>query len=383
MSAGYDVAVVGAGIIGLGAAFAAARRGKRVVVIDRATEPNGATVRNFGHLCIGAQTGLARDYAELSRPLWLRLAQDAGFWLQESGTLVVARHADELALLQAATEQGGLDILDADAVEQCAPVRRGVVFGGGWMRHDLQVDPRSAASAIRVHLAALGVRFQRRTAATEVSSGRLVTSRGRIYADQIVVAVGHDLDHLLPGLAESSSIVRCGLDMLRVLAGLDTPPVVPLLTGWSMLRYGRFASLPEAETVRARLHRERPDLAALDLNQMYTQLPDGSVLVGDTHRKGVDISPFQSEAAAALLLEEFAGLFGRTPHVTERWQGVYASGPEDFLVSEPEPGVVVLATTTGIGMTTGLGLAETVLAERLGAAEDIHREGTTDDPADT
>ena len=81
-----DLVVVGSGIIGLGAAYAAVRRGLTVIVVDRADAPVGATIRNFGHLCIGAQTGDARRYADLSRDLWLRLAHDAGFWLRESGT---------------------------------------------------------------------------------------------------------------------------------------------------------------------------------------------------------------------------------------------------------------------------------------------------------
>ncbi|WP_318387548.1 FAD-dependent oxidoreductase [Microbacterium maritypicum] len=50
-----DVVVVGSGIVGLGAAYAAVRRGLRVIVVDRTDAPVGATIRNFGHLCIGAQ----------------------------------------------------------------------------------------------------------------------------------------------------------------------------------------------------------------------------------------------------------------------------------------------------------------------------------------
>lgn len=373
---GFDVAVVGAGIVGLGAAYAAVRRGQSVVVIERGPEALGATIRNFGHLCIGAQTGLARQYADASRPLWIRLSRDAGFWLRESGTLVVARHADEVALLEAAAREDGIDLLTARDFETQVSVLPGVAAGGALITPDLQTDPRTAAAAIRTHLARLGVRFLTRTSAGAVRTGYVDTTRGRVDAGLVVVAVNHDLDQLLPDLAESTGIVRCGLDMLRVRGDAACIPA-PLLTGWSLVRYGRFAGLPEAAAVRERLHAERPDLAALDLNQMYTQLPDGSIIVGDTHHRGVGIAPFQAEAAADLLVEEFEALFGFRGAVMERWQGVYASGPDDFLVAEPEPEVVVLAATTGIGMTTGLGLAETVLAPRLGAAaQALNSEGS-------
>ncbi len=44
----HNLAVVGAGILGLAHALAAVRLGKRVVVIDRDARANGASVRNFG-----------------------------------------------------------------------------------------------------------------------------------------------------------------------------------------------------------------------------------------------------------------------------------------------------------------------------------------------
>lgn len=364
----FDVAIVGSGIIGLGAAYAAVRRGMRAVVIERSGEPVGASIRNFGHLCIGAQSGRARRYADAARPIWLELAQDAGFWLRESGTLVVARHVDELEVLRAAAASGEVTVLDRAEIDERLPLAPGVALGGAWIAPDLQTDPRAALPAIRAFLAARGVRFLSRTAVTTVRSGLVTTTRGEVFAGQVVVAVNHDIDQLLPELAEQAGIVRCGLDMLRVR--LSSPVVLPapVLTGWSMLRYGRFAGLPGIAAVRERLHAERPDLAALDLNQMYTQLPDGTLLVGDTHYRGVTVAPFQSEAGAEALLEESAAFWGTPARVIERWQGVYASAPDDFLVASVDDGVLALAATTGIGMTTGLGLAEIELGERWGAA---------------
>ncbi|KJQ53972.1 TIGR03364 family FAD-dependent oxidoreductase [Microbacterium sp. SA39] len=362
-----DVVVVGSGIVGLGAAYAAARRGLSVIVVDRTDGPTGATIRNFGHLCIGAQAGDARRYADVSRDLWLRLSRDAGFWLRESGTLVAARHDDELAVLEAALPAGGIRMLDTDELLRRAPLRREGLVGGALIETDLQTDPRAAADAIVRHLRSLGVQFRNRTAVTSLSAGRVETTRGTIVTGNTVVAVNHDLDQLLPEIAERRGIQRCALDMMRAAVTLRHPLTAPLLTGWSLVRYGRFAAGPEAAALRERLHTERPDLAALDLNQMYTQLPDGTLIIGDSHATATSPAPFQAEAAFSAFLAEAEALFDMpAPRVLERWQGVYAKGAEEFLIERGDEGALVLAATTGIGMTTGLGLAEENLTAAFG-----------------
>lgn len=381
----YDLVVVGGGVIGLGAAYAGTRRGLRTLVIERGAVATGASIRNFGHLCVTPQTGVARRHGLAARELWLRLARDAGVWLRESGTLVVARAADELAVLEelaaarsdpdamavgSAAGAGGIaralpaevELLDAAETVRRLPLAPGTAVGGAWLPYDLQANPRQALAAITAHLAARGVDLAFRTSVGAIEPGLVRTSRGTVGADRVVVATNHDVDQLFPEVAEQHGIVRCGLDMLRVHAPLAGPLEAPLLTGWSLLRYGAFAETASVGALRDRLHAERPDLAALDLNQMYTQLPDGSLIVGDTHYRGAAVEPFQPEAAAEALLEEFAALFGVAPRVLERWQGVYASGREEFLDLEAMPGVHLAAATTGIGMTTGLGLAEHVVA---------------------
>lgn len=364
----FDVIVVGSGIVGLGAAYAAVRRGLRVAVVDRTEAPVGASIRNFGHLCIGAQTGEARRYADIARELWLRLSRDADFWLRPSGTLIAARHRDELKVLEAATRDGGeLRMLEADELRRRAPLRADGLLGGALIPTDLQTNPRTAGVAIARHLATLGVDFRWRTAVTGVRSGVVETTRGTLTAAQIVLAVNQDIDQLLPEVAEQHGVMRCALDMMRVAVSLPTPLSAPLLTGWSLVRYGRFAALPEIDAVRARLHAERPDLAAIDLNQMYTQLPDGTLIIGDSHVGAVQPDPFQSEVAFDAFLDEAQALFDMPrPRVLERWQGVYAKGPGDFLIEQIDDGVLALAATTGIGMTTGLGLAEDSLITAFG-----------------
>jgi len=356
----YDLAVVGAGVVGLGHAAAAAERGLRVVVVERATAIAGSTVRNFGHVGTTVHAGVAGELARRTRELWRRYAERAGLWIREAGTLVVARHEDELAMLH---ESGMGALLTAEEVAERAPVVGAV--GGAHRPDDLQLDPREAGPRLAAHLAEHGVEFRWRTAALGVEPGVLHTSRGPIRAEAIVVCVNFDVDQLFPELASEHRVERCGLDML-LADGVGLR--VPLLTGSSMLRYSAFSEAPSAAAVRERYRAEEPGILDRDVNQMYTERPDGTLVVGDTHYAGTAVPPFQDEAAFELLLRLGERLFGRPLRVRQRWQGVYAKAPEDFLRAAPMDGVRVVSVTTGIGMTTGLGLGESVVDELFGAS---------------
>lgn len=392
-SARGHVVVVGAGIVGLGAAAEAHRRGYRVTVVEQAASVVGSSVQNFGHICVTAQAGAAREYALAARERWLSLGSAAGFRVAEGGTHVVARTDAELRLLSELAaeravenraesqaghrterttgsevtlgiEQDRSEVRLLDAVQAAAtlPVRPGPVVGGAHLPLDLQVDPRSAARALAAWLERQGVTFRWRTAARAVGTRRVETTAGPIDADVVVVAAHHDLDRLLPQVAAEADVRRCRLHMLRVRPAVPLDLRGPLLTGWSMVRYAAFAACPSAPDVARELAAADPAAAGWDVNLMLTPQADGTLIAGDTHVRAVDAPVFQDEAGYAVLLRLLTDLLGVDLEVVERWQGTYATAPDrEFLVAEPEPGVHVATVTTGIGMTTGLGLAADVL----------------------
>lgn len=366
-----DLLVVGAGIVGLAHALEAVDRGLSVLVVDRDDRAVGASVRNFGHGCFTAQDGVALDHALVARDRWLRLAKETDLGLRESGTVVVARADDERQVLAdlAAARDGDVLLLDARAVHARVPGLGSDVVGGAHLPLDVRVDQRRAVGALAALLA------QRPRAAVRWSTAahtfdpdgdgvQVTTSRGVVAAGRVVVAVGHDVDRHFPHVASAHGLRRCALHMLEVDGPGEVEPAV--LTGTSLLRYAGFAVSPALGAVRARLAAREPALLDADVNLMLTQRPGGTLTLGDTHAYATTHDPFGAEQLDDLLLDQAGRLLGGTrPRVRARWRGVYASAPEPFLVAEPLPGVHVVSVTSGIGMTTALGLAPAALDAHL------------------
>ncbi len=373
---GFDVVVVGSGIVGLAHAYHAHRRGLRVAVVEHADGVVGASVQNFGHASITAQSGAALDYARAGRRHWLELSRLAGFWSAAAGTYCVARHDDELHVMREFASRrapGEVQLLNRPEILDRVPVKDSRTIGGMYLPNDLQVDPRTAAPSIARWLESVGVQFYWRTAATGFDEGVVHTSRGPLGAGTTFITVNHDIDRLFPELAERDALVRCRLHMLRARIWPDFPLSAPLFTGWSLLRYAGFQGLPSVAAVAQRLQAKYPDYFALDLHQMYTPQPDGSLLIGDTHVREVDTPAFQSELGFEVLLEESRKLFGISDiEVSERWQGMYCSAPaSEFLIEEVLERTHVVTVTTGIGMTTGMGLALSTVERALAPAEAV------------
>jgi hypothetical protein len=60
----------------------------------------------------------------------------------------------------------------------------------------------------------------------------------------------------------------------------------------SLLRYGGYAALPQAEALRRRLLREQPEALEHGVHLIVVQSADGSLVVGDSHHYGMTPDPF-------------------------------------------------------------------------------------------
>ena len=371
----FDLAVVGAGIVGLGCALAAARRGKRVVVIDRDAQANGASVRNFGFITVtGQERGPMWRRAMRTRDVWAEVAAEAEIPILHRGLLLTARRPESVAVLEAflRTEMAaGCRLLDADQVRRDHPeASTPELMAALWSPHELRVESREAIPRLAAWLESRhGVAFQRGTAALSVETSKVVTSRGVVEADAVAVCPGDDLFSLFPGRIAAHGVTRCKLQMMR-LGDPGFRLSAGVMSDLGLARYAGYAALPEAEALRVRLQSEQPDHLRHGVHLIVVQSADSTLVVGDSHHYAPTPDPFADEAVDALIMDEYRAVLGpQAPGVVERWTGTYASAPDrPVVVDTPAPGVRLVMVTTGAGASTGFALGEEVVADLFGGA---------------
>jgi glycine oxidase len=206
-----SVAIIGAGVVGLGIAWRLAARGVRVAVFDRGAAGGGATHAAAGMLaaCAEAEPGeealvaLGRE----SQARWpsfaeeLKAASGIDVDLRCEGTLVIALTADDQARLHHHLEfQRKLDLpltwISAAETRKREPHLAGKLAGAVFSPEDHQVDNRKLARALWAAAEAAGATIHEHQAITTVSTqGRridgVVLANGEKHAvDTVVLAAG-------------------------------------------------------------------------------------------------------------------------------------------------------------------------------------------------
>jgi FAD dependent oxidoreductase TIGR03364 len=366
----FDLAVVGAGIVGLAHALAAARLGKRVVVIDRDAQANGASVRNFGFVTVTGQArGEVWRRARRTSAVWDEVAAQAGIPVIQRGLTLLAQRPEARTVLEAFldTEMSeGCGWLDAGQLGDRLPEgARGL--GALASTVDLRVESREAIPRLAGWLETVhGVTFLRDVAVRGVETGRLETTVSDIRAETVVVCPGDDLCTLFPDQFVQAGVTRCKLQMLRLAdPGWRLP--APVMSDLSLVRYLGYADLPQAQRLLQRLRAEQPEHLEHGVHLIVVQSADGSLVVGDSHHYAATPDPFAHEHVDRLILDEFAAVFGQAPPpVVERWTGTYASARGHSLVEAPMPHVRLVTVTSGTGASTAFALAEDVIAGLYG-----------------
>lgn len=357
-----EIAVVGAGILGLANAYTYASRGHRVRVYERSPRSAGASIRNFGMVWpIGQPSGELANIAYRSRDLWVEVMEAARLPYVPEGSLHLCHHEDEEAVAREFAErepERAQWIGAGRAIEKSLAVKPQGLRGALFSRHEVIVDPRRTVATLPEFLhERYGVEFHFNTAVQSLST---------LDADYKIVCAGDDFQTLYPELWASIGITRCKLQMMRTIpqpAGWTLGPA--LAAGLTLRHYHSFRTCTSLGALVERFQATMPEYEKYGIHVMVSQTSHGELTIGDSHEYSLAVDPFDKPEIDALILKYLA-TFAEIPNteIAQRWHGVYAKHPDmTYYTAEPEPGVRVLTTTGGAGMTLSFGLAEHLYAD--------------------
>jgi FAD dependent oxidoreductase TIGR03364 len=373
-----DVAIVGGGILGLAHAWAAAAKGYRVVLFERDRRASGASIRNFGMVWpIGQPAGLMHACALRSRAAWLELAARAGIWVQACGSLHLAYAADEWTVLEEFADRARplgyeCQLLEPAATRQrCPAVRPEGLRGALWSPVELCVDPRQALARLPVWLGdTFGVELQYGTTVCAIELPQVRTTDGRSWqVDRAVVCSGVDFQTLFPEVFAASGLRRCKLQMMRTVPQPGGWRLGPHIAGGlTLCHYAGFEICPSLPVLRRRLTSELAEYVRHGIHVMASQNELGELILGDSHEHDDAIEPFDKPVIDSLILDYLQQML-HIPDLTiaGRWHGVYAKHPTvPVFQTQPQPGVTIMASPGGAGMTLSFGLAQMAWASAEG-----------------
>lgn len=283
-----DVIIIGGGLVGLSAAWHAARAGAAVRLIERDICGRHASGLNAGGVRRVNRHAEEMPLAELSQLMWRQLAdmlgRDIGF--RSVGHVLVAEDERELDWITRRNRPACEALIDAKELRALCPGIAGHLLGAIYAAEDGYAHPPSACAAVRDAAEAAGATIHEATRvlglARDGTAWRVETSSGAFHAAQVVNAAGAAGGDVAAMAGEALPIERQG-PICSV-----TLPVAPFM---------------------------RPVVQTLTRRLSLKQMPDGRAWIGGGHRAAVDgerlaIAPGEPAANHATAASIFPALAG-------------------------------------------------------------------------
>ena len=350
----YDIAIVGAGIVGAACADEFAARGLKVAVIDRDVVGSGATAAGMGHIVVMDDSEAQFALTRYSQQVWqgLRAELPADVEYDQCGTIWVAADEEEMAEVQRkhdfyATHGVPAEILDAAQLKHLEPNLRAGLAGGLLVPEDAVLYPPCAARFFMQRAQQRGAQLHLGPAVTRVAEGRVVLNDGsELRAEMIVNAAGAWSSEITPGIDVKKR--KGHLVITDRYAGFVRHQLVEL------------GYLKSTHSVVA-------DSVAFNIQPRRT----GQVLIGSSRQFGAEHKEVDHPMVVRMLrrAEEYMpSLTGMS--AIRVWTGFRAATPDKLPLIGPWPGDKSLFLATGhegLGITTSLATAKILVDQVTGA----------------
>jgi D-hydroxyproline dehydrogenase subunit beta len=356
--AAYDVAIVGAGIVGAACADEFARRGMRVVVVDRDQIGSGATSAGMGHVVTMDDSEAQFALTCYSQQLWQKLRDELPMDVEyeQCGTIWVAADAEEMEEVRRKHDYYGeravpTEVLDAQALRRLEPNLRAGLVGGLLVPQDLVINPPCAARFLMERAQKHGAKLYLDRSAAQAGQGQVRMTDGfEITANIVVNAAGACAGELTPGV-----------EIKKRKGHLVITDRYPGFLQHQLVELGYLKSA----------HSISSDSVAFNVQPRRT----GQILIGSSRQYGAKHREVDSEILARMLrrAHEYMPGLAQMSTVGAR-TGFRAATPDKLPLIGPWPGDESLFLATGhegLGITTSLATARILVDQITGTKAEI------------
>jgi len=354
----YDVAIIGAGIVGASCADEFARRGMSVVILDRDGIGSGATAAGMGHIVVmddsEAQFALTRYSQQLWRALRPELPADVEY--EECGTIWVA--ADEGEMVEVwrkhdyyAKRGVPTEVLDWKRFQQMEPNVRDGLAGGLLVPQDGVLYPPCAARFLIERAQKRGANLRLGASVAQIARGEVrLSDCSNVSAKIIVNAAGCFAPEL-----------TAGIEIKKRKGHLVITDRYPGFLRHQLVELGYLKSA----------HSVSSDSVAFNVQPRRT----GQILIGSSRQYGAEHKEVDHDILTRMLLraQEFIPTLGPMSAV-RTWTGFRAATPDKLPLIGPWLGdnsVFLASGHEGLGITTSLATAKILVDQITGSKPEI------------
>ena len=349
----YDVAIVGAGIVGAACASSLAESGLKVVVIDPNGVATGTTAAGMGHIVVMDDSEAQFALTHYSQQLWDRLAEEvpqAGEF-ERCGTIWVAaddEEMDEVKRKHAFYGDRGIstEILDERSLKEAEPNLREGLSGGLLVESDSVVYQLTASGYLLEKAKSKGCEARFGERVMSITDGSVQLSDGEdVSAKFVVNAAGVNAPSLSPGL-----------EIVKRKGHLVITDRYPNFARHQLVELGYLKSA----------HGREAGSVAFNLQPRAT----GQLLLGSSRQFGVDDTDIDHSILKRMTLRAFEYMPSLQKVSAVRvWTGFRPATPDNLPYIGPsasQKNVFIAAGHEGLGITTALGTAALITDMILG-----------------
>jgi len=354
----FDVAIVGAGIVGSACAAECAREGLSVAIVEAGIIGGGATAAGMGHLVVMDDSEAQFALTRYSQQLWNEISDELPHEVEHDacGTIWIAADDEEMAEAlrkQSFYAERGVrtEMLDAQSLAEAEPSLRPGLAGGLRVPGDSVIYPPCAAQFFVDQALAKGA---------------------ELFLGKSVEAISADGVRLRDGTAIAAGLV---VNSAGSWSPMLTPAVDVKKRKGHLVITDRYPGFVRHQLVELGYLKSAHSLTADSVAFNVQPRKTGQLLIGSSRQYGADDSHVDNSMLTRMLeraVEYLPGL--RKLSSLRTWTGFRAATPDKLPLIGPhtEQQRLYLATGhEGLGITTSLGTAKLLVAQIMNRATEI------------